>query len=318
MASRLQHTNNSLLEINCSHTHTYAEVHKRYKKQCMEPKPISTSRFITQAGGKKTPAGGQGESGAGSIFQYSPVCSTGPRRYPTSSQRTQGRQMTPVSRTWERLRGGWTWWRAVEALTGRSVRPNIGCDSNNIFPTLLPGIKATGKSEKIIVGGKKIGSHLQDTMGGERPRNEETNKRVFICWAAAQIAPPATRGLEGGDGCIRTQTHARSQRSFPAVGRWGDSAGRCGGSGGPVCHMWQFTEGQTPSEEKVQERGKMDEGEKRCLCTTKGPLLFLICSDFKVQKSVFIPGRTPSVALSHISFVGLQTNRQAAQGWGPC
>ncbi len=34
------------------------------------------------------------------------------------------------------------------------------------------------------------------------------------------------------------------------------------------------------------------------------------CSDFKVQKSVFIPGRTPSVALSHISFVGLQTNRQ--------
>lgn len=53
----------------------------------------------------------------------------------------------------------------------------------------------------------------------------------------------------------------------------------------------------------------MDEGEKRSLCTTKSPLLFLICSDFKVQKSVFIPGRTPSVALSHISFVGLQTNR---------
>ena len=38
--------------------------------------------------------------------------------------------------------------------------------------------------------------------------------------------------------------------------------------------------------------------------------MFLICFDFKVQKSVFIPGRTPSVALSHISFVGLQTNRQ--------
>ena len=65
------------------------------------------------------------------------------------------------------------------------------------------------------------------------------------------------------------------------------------------------------------ERAKMDEGEKRSLCTTKSPLLFLICSDFKVQKSVFIPGRTPSVALSHISFVGLQTNRQQHGVEGP-
>lgn len=61
----------------------------------------------------------------------------------------------------------------------------------------------------------------------------------------------------------------------------------------------------------------MDEGEKRFLCTTKSPLLFLICSDFKVQKSVFIPGSTPSVALSHISFVGLQTNRQQHRVEGP-
>lgn len=61
----------------------------------------------------------------------------------------------------------------------------------------------------------------------------------------------------------------------------------------------------------------MDEGEKHSLCTTKSPLLFLICSDFKVQKSVFIPGRTPSVALSHISFVGLQTNRQQRGVEGP-
>lgn len=61
----------------------------------------------------------------------------------------------------------------------------------------------------------------------------------------------------------------------------------------------------------------MDEGEKRSLCTTKSCLLFLICSDFKVQKSVFIPGRTPSVALSHISFVGLQTNRQQHRVEGP-
>lgn len=61
----------------------------------------------------------------------------------------------------------------------------------------------------------------------------------------------------------------------------------------------------------------MDEGEKCSLCTTKSPLLFLIRSDFKVQKSVFIPGRTPSVALSHISFVGLQTNRQPHGVEGP-
>lgn len=61
----------------------------------------------------------------------------------------------------------------------------------------------------------------------------------------------------------------------------------------------------------------MDDGKKRSLCTTKSPLLFLICSDFKVQKSVFIPGRTPSVALSHISFVGLQTNRQQSGVEGP-
>lgn len=61
----------------------------------------------------------------------------------------------------------------------------------------------------------------------------------------------------------------------------------------------------------------MDEGGERSLCTTKNPLLFLICSDFKVQKSVFIPGRTPSVALSHISFVGLQTNRQQHGVEGP-
>lgn len=47
------------------------------------------------------------ESGGGSIFQYSPVCSTGPRRYPTSSQRTQRRQMTPMSGTWDGWRGGW-------------------------------------------------------------------------------------------------------------------------------------------------------------------------------------------------------------------
>lgn len=61
----------------------------------------------------------------------------------------------------------------------------------------------------------------------------------------------------------------------------------------------------------------MDEGEKHSLCTTKSPLLFLICFDIKVQKSVFIPGRTPSVALSHISFVGLQTNRQPHRVEGP-
>lgn len=61
----------------------------------------------------------------------------------------------------------------------------------------------------------------------------------------------------------------------------------------------------------------MDEGGECSLCTTKSPLLFLICSDFKVQKSVFIPGRTPSVALSHISFVGLQTNRQQHGVEGP-
>lgn len=71
------------------------------------------------------------------------------------------------------------------------------------------------------------------------------------------------------------------------------------------------------AEKRCRSGGKMDEGEKRSLCTTKSPLLFLICSDFKVQKSVFIPGRTPSVALSHISFVALQTNRQQHGVEGP-
>lgn len=65
----------------------------------------------------------------------------------------------------------------------------------------------------------------------------------------------------------------------------------------------------TSREEKVQDLIKMDEGEKHSLCTTKRALLFLICSDFKVQKSGFIRDRTPSAAVSHISFVGLQTNR---------
>lgn len=61
-------------------------------------------------------------------------------------------------------------------------------------------------------------------------------------------------------------------------------------------------------------REKMDEEEKVSLCSTKSVLLSLICSSFKVQKSAFTPGRTPSVALSHISFVGLQTNRQQRRG----
>lgn len=62
------------------------------------------------------------------------------------------------------------------------------------------------------------------------------------------------------------------------------------------------------------ESGKMDEEEKVSLCSRESVLLFLICSGFKVQKSGFIPSRSPSAALSHISFVGLQTNRQQCQG----
>ena len=68
------------------------------------------------------------------------------------------------------------------------------------------------------------------------------------------------------------------------------------------------------AKKRCRNEGKKDEGEKRSLCTTKRPLLFLICSDFKVQKSVFIPGRTPSVALSHISFVGAPDKQTAARG----
>lgn len=101
----LKATNNSLLQINCSllfHTHTqHTHKSERYKKQCSGPNPISTSRFITQAGGAKKLSQEDRASGGGSIFQYSPVCSTGPRRYPTSSWRTQGRQMTAVSGTRE-------------------------------------------------------------------------------------------------------------------------------------------------------------------------------------------------------------------------
>lgn len=95
-------TNKSLLQINCSlFSHTHKHTRKRYEKQCSGPNPISTSRFITQAGGAKKLSQEDRGSGGGSIFQYSPVCSTGPRRYPTSSRQTRRRQMTPMSGTWE-------------------------------------------------------------------------------------------------------------------------------------------------------------------------------------------------------------------------
>lgn len=118
-------------------------MHKRYKKQWMDPKPVGTSRFIT--GRKKTPARRQRERkrkrGGGSIFQYSPVCSTDPQRYPTSLQRTQKRQTTPMSWTWDRWRGGWRRWRDEGQLQVRGTRdaqwvPNISTDSDDVFPDL--------------------------------------------------------------------------------------------------------------------------------------------------------------------------------------
>lgn len=59
-------------------------------------------------GEKNTEAAG----GRGSILQHSPVCSSGPRRYLTSSLQTPGRQMAPVAGTWEgewKSDEGWAW-----------------------------------------------------------------------------------------------------------------------------------------------------------------------------------------------------------------
>lgn len=98
---QLPATNKLLSLVPHTYTHTHSHKSERYKKQCSGPNPISTSRFITQAGGAKKLSQEDRGSRGGSIFQYSPVCSTGPRRYPTSSRRTRGRQMTAVSGTQE-------------------------------------------------------------------------------------------------------------------------------------------------------------------------------------------------------------------------
>ena len=99
-------TNNYLLQINCSLTLSLSHTHTHLRTQKVEETMYGAKPHQHQSLHHTSRRGGglqqeDRESRGGSIFQYSPVCSTGPRRYPTSSQRTQRRQMTPMSGTWD-------------------------------------------------------------------------------------------------------------------------------------------------------------------------------------------------------------------------
>lgn len=162
-------------------------------------KPHQHQSLYHTGRGKKTPAGGQGERRGGSIFQYFPVCSTGPRRYPTSSQRTQRRQMTPMSGTWRRVGEG-----VMKGSCGADGTqdvlyiPNISTDSGNIFADLMARVCC---------------KHQIDTKH-TRPRNELSFISVPT-WSLRKL-PCLPRTLKGLV-CIYIYlyTHAHRVRSLP-------------------------------------------------------------------------------------------------------
>lgn len=153
------------------HSHTHSHMNKRYKKQCMESNSISTSRFVSQAEKKKKKKLRQHDwaSKGGSIFQYSSVCSTGPRRYPTSSPRTQRRQMTPVS-------GTWSWWRG-------GCREGQSWADGTRDVQHVPNTTKKSKRQEIRI--------VNDEM---RQTNRQTGYSAGLCrHGGRRLHPPATK-----------------------------------------------------------------------------------------------------------------------------